>query len=480
MTYQMKTQPFTHQREGWERTRDLPAYAVLWEQGTGKTKLTIDTAGHLYDSGKIDCLIVVAPKGVHRNWISDELPKHMPDSVPWKGIVWQSQKTGNISFRALAKEVMNFSGLAVLAMNYEATLTDDGDKFLSRLLQARKTMLVLDESAYIKNPGTKRTKRLIARGKYAKVRRILTGTPVANSPFDVYSQFAFLNEDIWKPLGCSTYLAFKTYFGVYIQRTDPRTGRTFPDLVRYRNLEQLAKITNSISTRVTKADVLDLPPKLYTKRYFDLGPSQVKAYKELSDLYRTEVAGKEVTTMLAITQLLRLQQIASGFIAVDDGDIKLLDDNPRLGALKDVLDETEGKVIVWAKFTREIDDVIALCNTIGVEAVRYDGQTTDEDRALAIDAFQRGSAKVFVANPAAAGTGLTLHAAKTVAYYSNSFKLTDRLQSEDRAHRIGQHNPVLYIDLIANGTIDEKIVDALRSKLDIASVITGDKIKEWI
>jgi SNF2 family DNA or RNA helicase len=480
MQYDFKTKPFAHQLDWWEKTRDAASYAILWEQGTGKSKLTVDTAGWLYKQGKISALVVVAPNGVHRNWTANEVPTHLPDDVPWRGVCWNSQKANNVGFQNDIAEALNTPGLLVLAMNYDALMTKAGDEYLMKVLTKRRSMMVLDESARIKNPGAQRTKRALARGKYADYRRVLTGTPVANSPFDIYSQFMFLDPTVWRAVNCGSFAAFKTYFGVWADRMDPRSGRMFRELLKYKNLEQLAIVVDHVGTRVTKADVLDLPPKLFTKRYFDLGPEQAKVYRSMKDTFGLQLAAGDVTAMLAITQLLRFQQITSGFVVTDDDRVAMLPENPRLELLTEIVEDTQGKMIIWAKFTHEIDQIMSRLADLDVSCVRYDGQTNAEERAEAIERFQHGTARAFVANAQAAGEGLTLHAATTVIYYSNSFKLTDRLQSEDRAHRIGQYHPVTYIDLVGTDTVDEKIVTALRNKLDVASIVTGDTVKAWI
>lgn len=481
MEYVPKTEPFRHQQEWWEKTRDARAYAILWEQGTGKSKLTVDTAGWLWTKGEIDTLVVIAPNGVHRNWTVNEVPTHLPDSIPRVMLCWQSSKANRGSSRNAAAEAAETEdALLVVAMSYDATMTALGDDYLSLLLTKRKCLLVLDESARIKNPKAKRTIRVLARSKHARYRRILTGTPVANSPFDVYTQFGFLDPTVWHGIGCKSFTAFKSHFGIWADRMDPRSGRTFRELLRYKNLEQLTAVAERVGTRVTKTDVLDLPPKLYTKHYFDLGPEQAVRYREMKDNFMLQLGSGEVTAMLAITQLLRFQQIASGFVMTDDERMVMLPENPRLEALSEIVEDVNGKMIIWAKFTAEIDHIMSRLADLGVDAVRYDGQTNAEERADAIERFQVGSARALVANPSAAGEGLTLHAATTVIYYSNGFKLTDRLQSEDRAHRIGQRRSVTYIDIVGTDTVDEKIVDALRNKLDIASVVTGDTVKAWI
>jgi len=485
MNYPWKTEPFDHQREWWEKTRTKPSWAVLWEQGTGKSKLTVDTVADLYLRDKIDCLLVVAPNGVHRNWIVKEVPEHLPDEIRWRGLLWTSAKANNVGAKREAADALKHNGLLVVAMSYDAMMTKLGEAFVTKLLSERATMMVLDESARIKNPKAKRTRKVLGKGKAAKFRRILTGTPVANSPFDVFSQFQFLDPSIWTSIGCRSYTAFKNYFGVWEDAMDPRSGRFYKNLVRYRNLEKLNKIVEQVGCRVRKDDVLDLPPKLYQTRPFDLSAEQARLYGQLAnDLYVRIEAG-EVDAMLAIVQLIRFQQVASGFLPISDPEtgeeieVKQLD-NARIRCFSEVIEDTDGKFIAWGKFARDIDDMVAACEALGIEAVRYDGRTSPEDRADAITRFQEGTARAFIANPAAAGEGLTLHAATTVIYYNNSFKLTERLQSEDRAHRIGQEHPVLYVDITASGTVDEKITAALRNKLDVASVVTGDKLKDWI
>lgn len=485
MDYPWQTEPFAHQREWWEKTRTKAAWGVLWEQGTGKSKLTVDTVADLYLRDRIDGLLVVAPNGVHRNWIVKEIPEHIPESVPWRGLLWTSAKAGNVGAKKEAKEALGCRGLLVVAMSYDAIVTKLGEDFAHKMLTTRRCAMVLDESARIKNPKAERTKAVLKRSKAALYRRILTGTPVANAPFDVFSQFQILQPDIWHAIGCRSWTAFKNFFGVWEDARDPRSGKFYKNLVRYRNLDRLAKIVGEFSCRVTKDEVLDLPPKLYQSRPFDLSAEQAKLYKQLADDFYLRLDAGEVDAMLAIVQLIRFQQIASGFLPTRDpltGEetgVQTLD-NARIRAFSEVIEDTQGKFIAWGKFAYDIDAMLDACAKLGIEAVRYDGRSSPTERAEAITRFQTGTARAFIANPAAAGEGLTLHAATTVIYYNNSFKLTERLQSEDRAHRIGQHHPVLYIDLTAVGTVDEKITAALRSKLDIASVITGDKLRDWI
>ncbi len=480
--YQYKTEPFKHQGELWERTRDLAHYALFWEQGTGKTKPTIDTAGHLFERGEIDTLLVLAPNGVHLNWLTDELPKHMPDALLESSyrFGWQSKRATTKKHQRAAEGALKHRGLVVVAMAYDAIVTARGKAFAKALLTKRKCFYVLDESARIKTPGAKRTKTVVASGKHAAYRRILTGTPISNNPFDVYSQMRFLDPDFWKPHGLGSFEAFKTFFGVWEEGYNGKTDQRYKVLSHFRNLELLKRMLQEHSSRVTKDDVLDLPPKLYSKRYHDLTPEQGRLYRELRDEFETELLNGDVIEVpLALVRLLRLQQVVCGYIPSEDGERmhRISESNPRADLLADVLEDIPHAAIIWARFKLDIDLIM---DVVGDRGVRYDGQVEDDDRLKAKQAFQNGDAQFFVATPDTAGEGLTLTQARTVIYYSNGFKLSARLQSEDRAHRIGQEHPVQYIDFVAPDTVDEHIVEALRNKQQIASLVMGDRLKEWL
>jgi hypothetical protein len=502
MTYQFKTEPLSHQRKVFHETADKAAFAIFWEQGTGKTKLAIDTTAQLFLEGQIDGLLVVAPNGVHRNWVSDELPKHMPDAVlkRMRAVSYDNNKSQTQRHQTELEDTVKHPGLAVLCMSYDSLMSSSkasknaktkprGKEWAKRFLIRRKVMYILDESEAIKTPKAKRTKTFLASAPYASFRRIMTGTPITNGPFDIYSQMKFLKTDFWVPHGISNFTSFKQHFGVWFTAEDCKRMHGYDpgydQLVEYRNLDQLQKIIEPWSSRVLKEEVLDLPPKVYSKRRFDMNPEQKRVYEELKTEFFSELAnGALIEAPLAIVRLLRFQQITCGYVAERDEPITLLgDNNPRLDLAVETAESIPDKAIIWARFTKDIDQ---LMDALPGKAVRYDGKVDDDEAERAKLDFQHGDAQWFVANPAKGKAGLTLHAAeaemqcKTVMYYNNSFKLNDRLQSEDRAHRIGQKHSVNYIDLIASGTVDEHILSSLRNKLDIASKITGDQIKEWI
>lgn len=519
--YEPKTKPFRHQADEFEVSKDMPARAIFWEQGTGKSKITIDTAGHLFMKGEIDCIIVLAPSGVHLNWVTDEMPTHMPQSILDRTYmhVYDTMKAGTKYHQAACERLLSHKGLVLLAMTYDSSTTDRAKQLLWDLLQTRKVLYVADESQRIKTPKAIRTKVAVGSAKYAPYRRILSGTPIAQGPFDAYSQLLFLDPDFWTREELSPFTVFKAHFGVWRKQTTD-TGKKYEMLVKYRRLNELNQLLSGISSRVTKDDVLDLPPKLYSRRYFDMTPEQRRVYQSLKDEFMAmmpsegscrncggtgkveyegyagecpscegtgKVLGGMVTAPLAIVRLLRLQQTLCGYVPVEtfeegkEPELQMLSGgNPRLDLLGEVVQDLPHQFIVFARFRKDIDLIMEKMKVLGISAVRYDGAVGPDERGLNKKTFQEGGAQAFVANPAVAAEGLTLVGAKTVVYYNNSFKLIERLQSEDRAHRIGQDKPVSYIDLACPGTVDMAVVEALKNKLDIASQITGDKLKEWL
>ena len=487
--FKFKTEPFQHQLEEFQASCDKEFRGSFWEQGTGKSKLVLDTAAKAYIDGRIDTLFVLAPNGVHTNWITDECPTHL--ACKWRGAVYHSKKA---STKRHEREIKNLFDeehrLVVIAFSYDGFMTPKGKKWAQKFIKQRRCLFVADESQRLKNATAKRTITAMAAAKYAPMRRILSGTPVTKSPFDVYTQMKVLDQSFWKARGFASAEAFKTYFGVFRQVEIPededtgRRARKFMKCVAYRNLDELAELLAEASSRVVKAEVLDLPDKLYKKIYVELTPDQRSLYKQIKEEFLVELhSGDRIEAPLMLTRMLRFQQILSGYIPNEDGELLYLPENPRLRVLLDTLEDIqEGKVIIFSRFTSDIEQIVAALNKKEETAVHYYGATSIEERQDAKDRFQDPDSPIrfFVGNPAACATGLTLTQARTVVYYANDFNLEYRLQSEDRAHRIGQKHAVTYIDLVARGTIDTHIVQALRNKLNIAQVVQGDNVKDWI
>jgi len=479
-TYWGDHEPYPFQREVWERTRDLDEFGLFWEMGAGKTLASIMTATWRFERGDIDALVVLAPKGVYRNWEETELPKHMPEWVDWRAHSWVSKNPMPKKDQRSFEDAIQHEGLAILAMNYEATITKLGGAALKRFLTERRCMLVCDESARLKTPGSKTSMRVVAAAKYAKVTRILTGTPIAQGPFDVYAQLRVLDADYWTARGLKNFHLFRQRFGIFERRQSG--SQQWNQLVRYRNLPELQELVAEVTDRKLKSEVLpDLPPKIYSQREFSLDPKQRRLYDELrSELRAVLESGEEVSADFALTRLTRLQQIACGFTGTDDGPDVPVGENVRLEALLELLEEVQGKAIIFARWTWEVDQIVA---ALGDTCVRFDGQVGDDERQAAIRAFQDSDdgPRWFVGKVSVAGEGITLTRAGTVIYCSNSYRLDQRLQSEDRAHRAGMPSrAVQYIDLVALGTYDRPILNSLRNKRDIGAEVTGDCLPDWL
>ena len=478
MAYEYKTKPYQHQDDVLKRCWNKVNWAFLMEMGTGKSKVCIDNAAILYEKGEIDTLIVIAPKGVYRNWANQEIPAHLPDRIERIVVVWNPAKTK--SNKLLLGELLKPSeDLRVFLMNVEALSTDKGKRYLESLLKASKALLAVDESTAIKSPKARRTKALIKIGKFAKYRRILTGFPVTQSPLDLWAQCNFMDENLLGDCG-NNYFQFQYRYSIMKKRTVG--SHSFNLVVGYRNLEDLSALLKTFSSRITKDECLDLPEKVYTQRSVTLTSEQKRIYSEIKEFALANINDVEFMTAPNImTQLLRMQQVLSGHTKSDYGELIEIEDN-RLKELMQCLEEMDGKSIIWSRFRYDVQRITKELNkAYGLgSAVDYFGDTSDEARVEAVERFQNGDAKFFVGNPQTGGYGLTLTAAQNVIYFSNSFDLAVRMQSEDRAHRIGQRNTVTYVDLISEGTIDEKIVKALRGKMDVASQVMGEDFKQWL
>ena len=476
--YIFKTKPYEHQFKALKKSWDREFYGLFMEMGTGKSKVLIDEIASLYLRGKITAALIIAPKGVYRNWERGELPTHMPDQVPTLVAAWKAPSEMSKKDKEDLKNILIPNGkLRILLMNVEAFSSTKGTKYAAQFLHKSSALMAVDESTTIKTPSASRTKNVLRVGGLAKYRRIMTGSPVTKNPLDIFSQLEFLSPTILK----QNYWAFRSRYA--IMRNVNFGPRSTQLVVGFQRLPELNIIVEQHSYRVLKEDCLDLPDKVYEKRFVSLTPEQVKAYEEMRRFNMTELEGETMTSLSSLTALIRLHQISCGHVTLDSGETKALKSN-RMNELLNVLDEVEGKVIIWASYRfdlKHIEEILK--NKFGEESTAsYFGDTKDKDRQDIVERFQDKNSKLkyFVGNPSTGGYGLTLTAAHTVIYYSNTYDLEKRMQSEDRAHRIGQVNKVTYIDLISEGTVDEKIVQSLRSKIDIASAVMGEDVKEWL
>ena len=476
-TYPFKNKPFVHQQVYLQRFWEYPVAALFADMGTGKSFMLINNVAMLYDKGRLNGFLIVAPKGVYRNWFDTEIPKHLPSHVVYRMALWSSSPR-KAEQKALDELFTVTEDLKILVMNIEAFSTAKGTAYAKRFLLVHNAMMAVDESTTIKTPGSARSKNTEKVGRGARFRRILTGSPVTKSPMDLYQQCAFLSDNC---LDVSSYYVFQARYAVTVERQ--LNTHTFKQIVGYRRLDELKEKLDRFAFRVKKEECLDLPDKLYVKREVDLTPEQQKAYNEMRTMALAQVSGGLVSTVNALTQIMRMHQIVCGHVKLDDGTVLELP-NKRMDELLSVVEETDGKIIIWATYRHDIEAIkLALSKEYGMNAVgMYYGDTDGDERKRVLEEFQNPDSgmRFFVGNPSTGGYGLTLTAASTMVYYSNSFDLEKRLQSEDRAHRIGQTKNVTYIDLIAVGTVDEKIVKALRAKIDIATQVLGEEIKTWL
>lgn len=481
--YNFKTKPYKHQEDTFNQSWHSPYWALFMEMGTGKSKVAIDTMGALYQDGKIDTALILAPKGVFDNWVQKEIPIHLPETIERTVVRWQPNFTQKFKeeIRGIAVRTSETRGkLHILVMNIEALSTKKGAASALKYLELNpNNIVIVDESTTIKNRKAQRTKTVVDLGSVAKYRRILTGSPITKSPMDLYSQCNFLSL---AALGHTNYYAFQNRYAVLQKRA--MGHKSFQKIVGYRKLDELSNRLEQFSTRILKRDCLDLPPKVYMTRNVELSDEQADLYNQMKTLALAQLKnGDLATTASVLTQIMRLQQIVCGHLRTDEGEIQALK-NSRLSTLLEVLEEVQGKAIIWATWTHDIQGISnALRDSFGDDSVAtYYGETPQNERQEIVDRFQDPDSplRFFVGQPKTGGYGITLTAADTMVYYSNSYDLEIRLQSEDRAHRIGQTKSVTYIDLVSPNTIDEKILEALRGKINIASTVLNEDFGDWL
>lgn len=511
----MTTRPFTHtplmtqQVEALQRLQGRTAYGLRMEQGTGKTLTLLEDAMRLHAAGVIDAVLVLAPNGVHENWVLNEIPTHIPPNIPVCAAYYVSPAAANRRERAAMQRLMTarvdgeVPALRVLTMSYDSLLAIQGFKFAEAFVLSSKCMIIADESQRIKNLTASRTKRALLLRQHCVVSRIATGTAIANSPVDAFAQFEFLESGC---LGTDSPVAFKAEYCELLppqhsimrqiaERIERRRGRklteaqrmhVLPQIVKsdaagrpvYKNLERLGERLDEWSYRVLKSDCLDLPEKVYETRFFHLSAAHRKVYDRMEEEQRFLL---EDETLLATSRLVamgKLRQITSGFLLMRDGTVSYMEDNPRIELLQETLEDLPGQGIIWAQHREELRNIKARLDKMELSCEVVDGSVPMGQRRAVRDAFQAGELKWIAAHPATMGTGFTLTAATTHIYYSNGFSLLDRLQSEDRSHRIGQRHTVTYIDFVAIDTRDDDVVWALQHKLDTAAMINGDPARK--
>lgn len=458
-----KTEPLSHQKTATERFLDEEYGALFCEMGTGKTKIILDIT---QNAKKPVNILVVAPNGLHHNWGRNEIPKHCEstDAYCWNGTPSSRKRTKEID-RFFNKESYN----KFFLINVEALRTKSGFDYALAFLvggTGNERHIIVDESTCIKNPKAQQTKAVMRLAQHAERRWILNGTPITQGPLDLYSQCRFLHKDA---LPYPTYTSFKHQFAV--EQTMTMGNRAFNKVVGYKNLDELTKILEPFSLRLEKKDCLDLPDKTFNRVYVELTPEQERVYKGIKEDCIALLDGELVTTTIALTKIVKLHQILTGFV-ITDGETVVNLQNNRINILKQ-LAETTTPMVVFCAYKHNVKQIKEALSDFKV--VTYTGDDSSNQKTEAVDSFQNGEADVFVGTSAAA-KGLTLTRASTMVYYSNNYSLETRLQSQDRIHRIGQDNKCTYIDLVVPNSIDEAILKRLEEKKELSGEVLDNLI----
>ena len=540
--FKFKTEPYAHQLKAFERFKDADIFALFMDMGTGKTKTTIDIAAYKYQQGQIDSMLILAPNHVHTQWIKEQLPLHC--AIPYRGFVWESAKVGRSLYtKQLNDFIINPElGFKVLAANIEAFQSDTIVPYIARFVKLNKVLIIIDEATRIKNSNAKRTKTVHKLVKYGQ-RGILTGTPTAKSPFDLWSMMEFLKENYFN---CN-YFIFQHRYGIMMKGVNDYSGKKYntlidektfsiiksklnkiktqrggqlmpadyeevadimsvteknvrfiessPQYVKYKRLDELRDYIAKDTFSVRKEDCLDLPPKIYEQIYVTMNLEQKRIYKSLKEDLMAEYAGKEVTVANKIALTTRLAQVLGGFFPYMEEELHhngrewyskyvgagqlIGSSNVKLEALRSDLDEVGEhiKPIIWAHFVPELKYIYEALKKDYKCALFYGG-TPNHERHKIIEDFQCGRYDIFIGNTATAGFGLNLQISTLQYYFSNDFRTENRLQAEDRSHRIGVKVPVVYKDIIVKGTVDEKIYKSIATGRDLNDFFKAVSLQE--
>jgi SNF2 family DNA or RNA helicase len=457
-TYTSRTLPYPHQALALAAARNGPNIGMFMEQGTGKTKVALDRAGQLYLDGQITGLLVVSKKGVHRQWAEEEAPKHL--GIPFSAF-WWGQK---------GSSVMPDGHLQIFTINYDAIKFVQGQAVATEFCKRHvgQLMIVADESQEIKNDSSQRWKAMNALKLFSSHRMLATGTPIAKDLTDEWAQLKWLDEGI---IGIRYKTTFRNEFCIM-------GGFENKSVIGHKDIERFKFMTAPYIFRATKADI-GILPKRYDRWRFDLTPKQLAVMRQLKTELMADLDDRTVELENVTAVLGKCQQVASGFIG-DEGelhDIVKLSDNPRIAAAFEWLDQSPGKAIIWCRYQKDVLNVHSEAERLGINHVVYYGPTSDKDRAAAKERFNHDpSCQLLIATAAAAGTGnnLQVSGCTRALYYSNSFNYIDRVQSEDRIHRIGTVGDCTYTDLIAKGSADNYILANLRKKKSLSNLVLDD------
>ncbi len=478
-----------HQTVGLEKLSALKAGAYLMDFGTGKSFMTITNIGELAAGGEIDGALILAPKGNYDDWtLNDRDSSHWytcADSAFLRSINLVQWRGGH---RKLEKEALRSlldssgPGFPVLVMNTEAlSASKRAEDVAVAFLRSRRCLIACDESTMIKGPSAARAKAALRLSALAPYRRILTGFPTPKSSLDLFMQFTFLDKRI---LGHRSFFTFRQRYAVL--KKVYLANRSVDVVDGFQNTEELWGLIDPFSFRVKADDCLDLPERTYHRQVVEMTDEQRRIYADMRDQCLSAVGGGWASATVAVAQITKLHQIACGFVTTEDGT-EVGIPNRRVSGLMEAVEETgEQKIVIWATYHYCLREIVTrLSEEYGpLSVVQYHGGVSDSDRAIARDRFARDpDCRFFVGTQATGGRGLNdLIVARSTIYFANSHDLELRLNSEARTRRKGSeiHRSVTYTDVITEGTIEEKIVQSLRRKIDVASAVLNDGYRQWL
>jgi len=484
MEYIYKTKPYQHQRDILEHCSRLPYWGFFCEPGTGKTKMLLDNASYLYEISEIKALVLSTTKGMCPTMELVEIPTHVPDRINYKVFRYNSAKAVNKQFKRDWATFLEFDGFKIFVFNTESAISVKLTEMMRQLYSVvgKNYMHGVDESSMIKTHTAKRSKAIVKFCRAAKYRRLLTGTPITNGPLELFGQAMALapTEEV---LGHKSFYSFRNYFADVEKKTFG--NRSFDVVTGYKNKSELSDLISTFASVVKKEDALDLPEKIYQRVAVEMTKLQSAKYEKLKQeaIIELEELGDTVEVTNILTLLVKLHQIVCGQLKYEDdfGNEKYASiENNRLPTLMDLIENESGNVVVWATYRQTLRDVAAeIVAKYGKESlIEFHGGVSSAKKEVAAKNFQDPShpGRFFVANPQSAGMGLTLTTADLAIYYSNDYSLERRIQSEDRIHRIGQKRKARYIDLFTPGTIDEKILNALKTKKKLVDEVV---VSNW-
>jgi len=529
---EFKTKPYEHQLTAFERFKDSEYFALFMDMGTGKTKTIIDISAHKYVTNQIDAVLIIAPNHVHSQWVLEQLPMHCP--IPYESVIWSSGKSSSNHFLRRLDTFSQFNNhkLKFFAVNVEAFQSDSVLKHIATYVKRNRVFTVVDEATRIKTPTAKRSKNIHRLNKYGQ-RAILTGTPSAKSPFDLWSQFEFLKANYFD----TTFFIFKRRYGIMMKGTNRQTGKSFntlidertfnitkakvkklkeergvdelcdrdyemlaaimdiseknvrfiakaPKYTRFKRVEELKEMIAPITYSIKKEQCLDLPAKVYEPIYLEMGKEQKRIYVNLKQQLIAEFEGQELTVQNKVALTVRLMQVCGGFFPYKDDEgiskVKTIEaKNAKIERILEDIDEIDDEqpIIIWAAFVPEIELLYKELSK-HYSCCTYYGKTPSHKRDKIKQDFMEGKYKIFIGNTAVAGFGLNLQNATIQYYYSNSFSVENRLQAEDRSHRIGVKTTCVYKDVVYKNSIDEKVTNAIKTGRSLNDYFKSNSLKE--